>query len=83
MSGVHCVPAHHKSYHRRRFGLNRGQSPNAIFAGDRTISISLSSELMAEDVADVGWALRRARHYHSAGTASKFRGYTAGHSRRD
>lgn len=57
-TGLHYVALHLHSFYQQRFGMQRGQFPNAEFISDRTLSLPLSPRVTDEDAQDVVDALR-------------------------
>ncbi|MDD5557014.1 MAG: DegT/DnrJ/EryC1/StrS aminotransferase family protein [bacterium] len=58
-TGIHFIAVHLHRYYRERYGLRRGDFPNAEFISDRTISLPLSAKLTDRDVEDVIAAMRK------------------------
>lgn len=52
-AGIHFIALHLHSYYKKRFGLKRGDFPNAEYISDRTFSIPFSARLTSADADDV------------------------------
>ncbi|MDE3155857.1 MAG: DegT/DnrJ/EryC1/StrS aminotransferase family protein [Acidobacteriota bacterium] len=59
-TAIHFTALHLQPFFRERFGLRRGQFPNAEFVSDRTLSLPLSASLADAEVARVIDAVREA-----------------------
>ena len=62
-TGVHYVPVHLQPYYAQRFGFRPADFPNAVFVGERTISLPISPEMSAQDASDVCRAVTRVLCY--------------------
>ncbi len=61
--GIHYEPVHMQPFWTVRFGKRDGDFPNAMYIGERTISLPLSAGMSEDDVADVCQALGRILRY--------------------
>ncbi|MGN6813389.1 MAG: DegT/DnrJ/EryC1/StrS family aminotransferase [Thermomicrobiales bacterium] len=52
-TGIHYTALHLQRYYRERFGMKRGDYPEAEWVSDRTVSLPLSPAMTEDDVEDV------------------------------
>lgn len=52
-TGVHYLSVHLHPFYQKQYGFTAADFPNATWLSERTVSIPLSPQLTAEDVADV------------------------------
>ncbi len=64
--GIHYVPVHQQPYYRQQFGFVDSDFPNAVWVGERTLSLPLSPAMSEQDVSDVVMALTRICRYYAA-----------------
>ncbi len=62
--GVHFISIHLHPYYKKKYGLKRGNFPNAEYISDRTISLPFSPGLTDKDVLDVISAVRKVILYY-------------------
>jgi dTDP-4-amino-4,6-dideoxygalactose transaminase len=62
--GVHYLPIHTHPFYAKRLGLNPNALPNALWVGERTISLPLSPAMTSTDIEDVVTTVRRILKEH-------------------
>lgn len=63
-AGIHFLSLHESSFYKKKYGYKKQDFPNASFISERTVSISLGSNLSDKDVDDVIKAVKKIAIYY-------------------